>query len=323
MFEGIDGGTAKTAGVLLDERGRLLARHVVGGLVFPDRPSPEDGAVLRELVRELSRQAGVPVSRVRFCALGLCGVDTPGQFAAQLEAVRRATGIDTDRLALVNDAIVALWGATDAPASAILQHGSGFTAAWRATYGQETLFDHLNAGRTFDFRTELLSLVARMIDGRAEPTPLKEKLLAHLGVPSEADYAEAVWRRKFPGKNERHTAPLVFEAWRAGDPAADMLLRRAADDYVLSAWAMLARIGCADARISFGGGVLARAPAQFWELLADGVHRRYPDVTVAPPELAPESGAAVMAAFRAGLDPVTFFRNVRERGGACGGGGRS
>ena len=242
-----------------------------------------------------------------FWMAGTSDTSTVTETDVQLEGVAKAIGLPQDKVTLVNDGIVALWGACAAESAAIVQHGSGFTAAWRRAYGEETLFDHLNAGGVFDMRHELACAVARMIDGRLDVTPLKEVALAHYGIEDEASFAERLFRGSIPADRRRSTPPLIYRAWLHDDPVAARIVERAADDYAAAASAMVAKVGAPDTHVALGGGVIQQGPDRFRQMIASRIHARYPDATVAAPALLPEYGAALMAAHHVGLDVKELF----------------
>jgi len=312
ILVGIDGGASKTRGIAVTPRGEVPARADAGGSAILGAPRPEACAVLRSVLDSLCSQGGFARDDIALCGLGLNGVDFEDEFAVQHTGIREALGLPGERLILVNDGIVALWGASGVPAACIVHHGSGFTAAYRAGYGRERLFNHLDAAGVFDMRGELVSLVERMILGMAEATPLKEKALAHFGITDEGKYAEAVFRHLIPRDRILSTPPLIYQAWLNGDPAAAALVERAADDYVLAAKAMMAVTDSASADATFGGGVIACAPSEFWPLLTERVHRRYPTAAVKPPDLPAEYGAAIMAGYHTAVDPAWLFGQLRH-----------
>jgi N-acetylglucosamine kinase-like BadF-type ATPase len=312
LLIGIDGGATKTAGVLITSDGRVVARARARGSAIIGPPGSEACATLSSIVDSLCAQAAIARGDIAWLGLGLNGIDFEDELPMQHAALAAALGISPDRFTLVNDGLVALWGASAAPAACIVHHGSGFTAAYRAEHGGERLFNHLDVARVFDMRSALVSLVERMILGMAPPTPLKEKALAHFGITDERKYCEAVFRRLIPRERQLSSLPLIYQAWLEGDPAAVELVRKAVDDYALAARAMIAKTGRPDADATFGGGVIASAPAQFWPLLAARVHDCYPAATVKLPELPAELGAAIMAGYRIGLDPAKLFEELRE-----------
>ena len=311
LFIGIDGGASKTAAILCDATGRVHARARGNCGVIGPTVSPVLGETLRSLSGALLTQAGVSGADVRGWALGLSGVDFVDEHAAQRADVARVLDVTpSSKLTLVNDGIVALWGASASPAAAILQHGSGVTAAWRDDYGREQLFDHLNVGQLFDIREQLLPLVARMIDGREEPTSLLPGTLEHLGVSPE-HFANRLYRRQLDANKLRSTPPLIYDSWLAGDPAADRLVQAAVADYALLATTLAHRTGSPKPEIVFGGGVINVAPPAFLTALDSAVRRHVPGAVIRRPLLPPEFGAAALAAFKSGCGPHALLEAWR------------
>jgi N-acetylglucosamine kinase-like BadF-type ATPase len=314
FFIGIDGGGHKTAGALFDGAGRRRGAARLGGSAIVGRPAEPACAILDALVADLCRQAGVGRERVRRCGLGLSGIDFADEHALQLEVIARAIGIPAGRVLLVNDGIPALWGATAAPAAAILQHGSSFTTAWRPEFGREKIFDSLDAGAIFDLRKAALHLVARMIDGRRPAAPFKDRLLRHFGVADEKSFAELAYRDRLPRAAGLTVADMIFQAWQDGDATAAELVGRALDDYAVTVSTMLALTGQPAPDAILGGGVLRGAPERFWDELRALIRRSFPGSAVKPPDLPPEHGAAIMAAHAEGLGAPTYFRAVQRAG---------
>jgi N-acetylglucosamine kinase-like BadF-type ATPase len=312
-FIGIDGGASKTLGVMIDERSTLLAGAKGGPSSIIGAPSQTARKVLRGIKRQLCAAAGVAPTTVAGIALGLNGIDFPDEFPMQHVALSAALEVSPARLLLVNDGIVALWGASPAPVLAIVQHGSGITCASRTAYGREQLFDHLNAGRLFDMREALATLIVRMIDGREKPTPLKGAALRYYDHADETTFAAALFRRRIPDQRFRTAISVLFAAWQAGDPAAARLVKLAVEDYLRTARALIARTGNEQCEIAFGGGVINNAPPEFFALLADGVQSTYPEVTVLRPQLPPAYGAALLIAFHHGYDPATLFARLHKQ----------
>lgn len=313
LLLGVDGGASKTAGVLIDEECRILASGQIGGSAIIGEPNPKSCAALSELVGALCAEAGQARDAIAHCGIGLNGIDFDDEFPVQLTGISQALGLPAARVTLVNDGIAALWGASPARASVIVQHGSGFTASYRSDYGRETLFDHLHVGDVLDMRYALTSLVARMILGMVQATPLKEATLAAYGV-EEGRYCEAIYRREIPSECIRTTVPMIFAAWERGDAGAATLVEAAAADYALAARAMIVKTGSDRPAVTLGGGQLRSAPDAFRELITAQIREQYPEVaTASAPRLAPEYGAALMAAHAVGLEAEALF-GMLERG---------
>jgi len=314
-FIGIDGGGSKTLVVLMDEDGCVLAHARAGGSSIIGPPSSHACEVLSSLKQRVCHDAGIAEEAITGIGLGLNGIDFVDEYPEQFTALHACLGIAPADFVLVNDGIVALWGASAARTAVIVHHGSGVTNAYRRNYGHEQLFDHLNVGRLFDLRTELPALVARMIDGRVAPTPLKTAALSHYGVPEDV-YAELLYRNRIPGERMRTGAMVAFAAWLAADPAATQLVAQAAEDYAVTACAMISQTGDAACQVAFGGGVINHAPEAFMALLKKHVLAVYPAAGVIRPQLSPAHGAAVMSAFQHGLDPEALYARLLPGEGA-------
>jgi N-acetylglucosamine kinase-like BadF-type ATPase len=311
LLLGIDGGASKTRGVMVDPEGGVVARAQAAGSAIVGKPNPRSCSVLASLVDSLCADSGITRDGVWHCGLGLNGVDFEDDFAVQHADISAALGLPRERITLVNDGIVALWAATSAAAATMLQHGSGFTAAYRSRIGEERTFDHLGVTRVFDIREGLMVLLARMITGQVDPTPLKDRALAFFGIADEGKYAEAVYRDTIPGRLRKSTPPLIYDAWVGGDAGAASLVESAMGDYVQAARAMIRKTGERSPVVVFGGGVINCAPAAFWDQLTHRLQETHPDLVAKRPEMAPEVGAAVMASHHVGVEPQALFEKVR------------
>jgi N-acetylglucosamine kinase-like BadF-type ATPase len=322
FFVGVDGGASKTAGVLCDSEGQVLARCRKGGCVISAQPSPDSLAALKGMVNELLAHCPGGPKADWHCGLGVSGIDFADQIPGQVQAIRQAMGglgTDTDsadeiglsptRLTIVNDGIVALWGASSAGRAGIIQHGSGLTSAFRRELGGEQLYDCLDTSGLCDLRQEAVRVVSRMIDGRCPPSGLMDHLLRHWHVEHPEQFSEMVYRGMIPWQRLWSSVPTVFQCWLAGDAAADALVRKAAEDYARMAQAISDRIG-PGAVMALGGGVLQQAPPRFWHLMEAELRRFASGTTLRKPALSPEEGAAVMACHHAGADARKLFAGL-------------
>lgn len=309
---GFDGGGTKTVAVLADVSGRILARSRANRCAIVGVPHPEAAEVMRSVCRDLCAQAGIAPEDILAAGVGLSGVDFADEFDAQRAAVAAALELAEARIHLVNDGIPALWGAAVAPATAIIQHGTGFTAAWRSKFGDEQLFDHLNNGKQFDLRDQLPIAVSRMLDGRLPETPLLAAALEHYGVHDRAAFPDLLYRGRVPWPIMATAVPVIIAAWEAGDPVATQLVERAVDDYALTAKVLLEKTGVPTATLALGGGVFRAAGARFRAHVRHRILAANLAAEVITPRLPPEVGAVLMAAYRAGLAVEPLFESFSE-----------
>lgn len=311
---GIDGGASKTRAVIASLDGAVAIARRVRGSAIVGHPHPEAIDVLTSVVHDLLDAAGAMASDVRAMVLGLSGIDYRDEYDAQFGALARGLGMDAARLTLVNDSVIALAGATQAPRATIVQHGTEVTMAYRAAVGAEEVFDSLGVADCFDMRLRAVPLVARMIDGRAPATPLLDAVLTHLGVTAE-QFSGFVLREKAAAKRAVLTlAPIVAAHWQTGDPAAGALVESAINDYVLATKAMARRMGPGTFTACFGGGTIQAGGEALFAAIADRLNAAGLDAQVAAPTYAPEIGACLMALHALGAPPDAILRRLSANG---------
>jgi N-acetylglucosamine kinase-like BadF-type ATPase len=285
-----------------------LARKSGPGLALAGAPSAAQLDQFKTLMDGLLQAGGAGLADLQGLGLGVHGVDFEDETALQKRSLAGSLGLSPDKVTLVNDGVVALWGASPSPCCAIVQHGSGITGAYRSALGQEQRFDHLNIGGLFDLRVEAVKTARRMLDGRLPATPLLGKIEASFGVRGKRAFSDAAYRGQLPRQALARVALLVFEAWAEGDPAATVLVRQAVEDYAASALAMAKLSGATE--LYFGGGVIASAPPAFWTLLRESLHQSLPGAVAQPPRLGPDAGACLLAGFYAGLDLPSLWARL-------------
>lgn len=307
---GIDAGATKTAAVSGRLDGEVLTRLRTAPSAIVGLPDARALSVLRGVVDALAPHRPA----LAHVAIGLSGVDFADEFAEQHRRVAAAIELPAERLLLVNDSVVALAGAATEERATLVQHGTEVTMAWRARSGGEAVFDSVGIADCFDLRLRTVPLVARMLDGRAPVTPLRDQVLAHCGVDGE-EFPR--WMMRDPEAKTRilQVGPVVFAAWQAGDPAATDLVTRAVDDYVVATSAMAARMGPGAFQACFSGGTIAQGGAALMDAIGRRLAKVRPEAVLAVPAGSPEDGALVLAR-RAAARPGALTRGSAP---PCGG----
>ena len=98
---------------------------------------PDQAECLADLTAEVYQQAGLTGSDIQFTVAGMSGVDFPEEHDRQWEDVAKALSFPREKTALVNDGVVALWGATCRNRAVLLQHGTGMSTFYRNELTQE------------------------------------------------------------------------------------------------------------------------------------------------------------------------------------------
>jgi N-acetylglucosamine kinase-like BadF-type ATPase len=302
MFLGIDGGGTKTAFVLLDADGRVLARHAATTSYYLEIGFDALRTLLRDGVQAVLQQAGIPARDV---AHTFAGLPAHGEDSALLPAFDALLDGVVPRSTIGND-MVCSWAGSLAGADGIsLVAGTGSIAygewmgraarcgGWGEVFGDE--------GSAHWLAREVLALFSRMADCRAEPGPLLGLVREHFALAHDLDLC-----REVNGHGTRselaQIARLATVAAHAGDVQARQLLVRAGDELAALAAGVARNLGLQAIHavpVSYSGGVFAARELVLGPLQA-ALARRLPGAVLQAPRFGPELGAALHAARLAG-----------------------
>ncbi|MCX6133993.1 MAG: hypothetical protein NTU47_09300 [Ignavibacteriales bacterium] len=229
---GMDGGATKTAALLSDLEGVVLAEET-GGPSNPQVVGPEKTAdVIVGLVERLCSKAQCSTSQVLVVVAGLAGAGRDGdkervKTATLAEAKKRKTNVG--KVVIESDGRIALEGALKGRPGIILIAGTGsFSLAkdhkggihraggWGRVVGDE--------GSGLVIGRDGLNAVAKHIDGRGKATMLTRLVDEKLGLSNQEKIINAVYRENF---DVATVAPLVIEAAEAKDVECARILNKA------------------------------------------------------------------------------------------------
>jgi len=312
---GIDGGATKTAGLLADLEGHVLAQGSAGPTNYQVVGSSGITNEVPQLVHALFASARVPEEKLASIALGLAGVGRPGepeQVAAIVEDLHLARKVVVD-----HDAIIALVGALGDQPGLIVIAGTGSIALGRNAQGQRARcggWGYLlgDEGSGYFVARQALMAALKAFDGRAGETSLTESLLAELGLETVEEIIPRVYHQGMSHDEMATLAPLVFDAARKGDAVAQGILDRAGRELGLMAAAVISRLGMKGGNVTIGlVGSLFRdkdlllAPMQ--TVLSQVVQPEF-----IQPRLGPVQGATILALKAAGVVVTsTMLRSLK------------
>jgi len=304
LFLGVDGGQSGTKALIGDPDGRVIGEGRGGPCNHAAAAEGREKLVraVGEAVGGACAQANLDAAAVRFAAacLGMSG--GPADKEDILRRILRA-----DHLAVTDDAVIALAGATAGEPGIITIAGTGSIAFGRNTQGRTARvggwgYIFGDEGAAFDIVRQALRAALRMEEGWGPGTALREALLRAAGNANANQVLHLFYTPDWPRSRVATLAPLVDELARNGDPVAADILRNAAQQLALLAASVRRQLwqpGDA-ARVSWTGGVF-RSPLvlerfRYLVELEDGNVAR-------PPEHGPAAGALIEAYRLAGIRP--------------------
>jgi N-acetylglucosamine kinase-like BadF-type ATPase len=298
-FIGIDGGGTKTAAVLLDGDRREMARAVSGPSNYYSVGRAVAEASLRAAIGRVLSLAGLTASEVTAIGLGMAGVDRPGDREV-VQAMLSRFG-PFARILITNDAEAALVGGVGRRHGLVLIAGTGAIAYGVNAQGEARRADGWgflvgDEGSAHWIGVQGLRAIARAHDGRGPATALKERLIAHLGLPDVSRLVTLIYADDFGVPQLAGLAPLVSQAARAGDAVAQDILREAGRRLSLTLGAVVRGLNMTDEPFEavLLGGVL-RTRDEVWKSVVAALSDIAPPARVIEPRHDAAVGAALLA----------------------------
>ncbi len=306
---GIDGGGTKTAAVIADLKGNILAQHTAGPSNFQIIGFEKSARVVFSLVRDCCDSVGCFPKNIRGTTIGLAGAGRVEDQKYIAEAFRRLISskkITLRKVRIESDARIALEGAFNGGAGIIVIAGSGSIAfgkdekgnihrvgGWGRILGDE--------GSGYFIGKEGLKAVCRHLDGRSAPTLLTAMVAKKFGIKTSADIIAAVYKSNF---DIASLAPIVFEAEEKGDATSFDIVERASNELTEHVRALIMKFqngvsAHAKRRISLSlvGGLMENE-TPLTRSLRRQILKSFTNVDVVRPFARPVVGAVLMALAR-------------------------
>ncbi|MFI8822460.1 N-acetylglucosamine kinase [Streptomyces sp. NPDC053431] len=298
----IDAGNSKTDVAVLAPDGTVLGAARGGGFQPPVVGVDAAFDTVAEIVERAWTAAGGAGLSPVFAHIAAC-LANADLAVEELELEKalyarrwsRSVGVRNDTFAILRAGI-------DEPRGVAVVCGAGINCVGMVPDGRTARFPAIGKisgdwGGGGGLADEALWFAARAEDGRGEPTALARALPAHFGLPTMYALIEALHLGRVPLERKHELTPVLFRTSAEGDPVAQALVDRLADEVVALASVALGRLGLLDvaAPVMLGGSVLAarhpRLDRRIAELLAVKAPKAVVGVVTAPPVL----GAGLLA----------------------------
>jgi N-acetylglucosamine kinase-like BadF-type ATPase len=301
---GIDGGATKTAAMLSDLSGNVLAEDTGG----PSNPQvvgfEKVGEVIVGLVVELSGRAGCKANDVVSLVAGLAGAGREGdkdQVKAAIASEARKRKVLMGHVGIETDGRIALEGAFKGKPGIIVIAGTGSFAlakdhkgathragGWGRILGDE--------GSGYTIGRDGLNAVTKHLDGRGKPTILTELIDRRFGLSNHEKIIGAIYRSNF---DVATVAPLVIEAAEAKDAECQRILNKATFELFEHVRILVNRIeeskgARAKIPVAFIGSLISNENV-YRKILTQKITFSMPQVSVIAPEAPPTYGAVLLS----------------------------
>jgi glucosamine kinase len=265
---GLDGGATKTAGILVDGAGRVVAQLLAPGCNPSVVGAEEAGRIAADLLDQLRARAAGPVGDTLLCMAGAAG------FWEEFAAGRRECG----RITATSDAAPILeLAAPDGPGLALHAGTGSFVAARtaddlaRVHYAGGLGWRFGDEGSGYDIGRRAVARALLELQGWAPRSPLSALVRERTGLADASAITRHYYDDAAPNVRIAALAPEVLRQAGAGDAVALALVLDSADGLLQLAAQMAAALfpGIPPATLSAGlSGPILTHPAILPQLAA-------------------------------------------------------
>jgi len=307
LYLGIDGGGTYTRSVIVRETGEVVGEAKVGST--NRNHFSEEVVTANFRVAVVDACGALDPRELKGAFLGMCGASNAADFdhlkAMFLAAPELPVGIP---VTVVNDTYSGLSGGLSGRPGIVLIAGTGSAVFGRNSAGETYLCGGWGAlvddsGSAYWVGLEALKIAARVADGRAKPTLLKDIVFKFLGITDARQIISRVHNEGLERSDLAFLAPDVIKAYTAGDWAAIAIVTRAIDELVACVKTVADKLFTdgSECGVIFVGG-LALSGEPFQRLLTEAIEKTVPNSKVYDAEMPPDRGAALEALRAAGIE---------------------
>jgi N-acetylglucosamine kinase-like BadF-type ATPase len=293
---GIDAGGTKTVCLLADEQGTVVGEARGPGANLQSAGELEVEKTLHQVMRDAIGDRRIVPAAI---CLGIAGVDRP-EDADEVTAVMRRIGA-TARIAVTNDALIALVAGAGRGPGVVIIAGTGSIAYGRGAEGQVARAGGWgyvlgDEGSGYWIGRLALRAVVRAADHRGRPTSLTPLILGHFRVQRPQDLVREVYHGDIRPSAIAGLARYVQVACTEGDHVARGILETGSKELIASADSVITQLNTRHDPFTFvlAGGMFRAVPWLAGELAA-----RLPDIapraTVQVLDREPAYGAVLLA----------------------------
>lgn len=298
-YLGIDGGGTKTAFVLIDQKGQILATASKNTLYYMDIGFNEVVETLNSGIKEILAKTGILSFDIAAACIGLPGF---GEIKEDSDALEREIhkSITVKPVFIYNDVNVGWAGSLCCKPGINIVAGTGSIAFGVDIYGNEARsggWGHqidCDEGSAFWIGLKLIQVFTKQSDGRMDKTPLYDTLKCTLDIKEDFDILNLVIHKLNMSRSEiASLSKVAYELALQGDPVTLQIFDDAAFELHLMVKALIKRLNFGEnVKVSYSGGVFNSGDLILKPLLK---HLCSLNAQLAEPVFCPSIGAALLA----------------------------
>jgi N-acetylglucosamine kinase-like BadF-type ATPase len=302
IYLGVDGGGSKTAFLLTNAAGQVLAQHIEGSAYHPQVGIDAVRAVFMRGCEAIAATAGIQARDISFAFFGIPAHGEDSGLQKTLDDLPSGA-LPADRYRCGNDMVCAWAGSLAGQDGVNVVAGTGsicygeYQGKQARAGGWGELFS--DEGSAYWVAREGLSLFSRMSDGREERGILYDQIRAHFSLGDDLDICGSIYGADSMQRSElSQLAKLVANSAIDGDRQARNIFKRGAAELAAMIDAVRRRLAVPENQVfsvSYAGSVFQTEALCLLPLRQLLAQSRFPYQLILP-RLPPAAGAALYAA---------------------------
>jgi len=318
MYLGIDGGGTKTAFIIIDKAGKILAQHEETTSYYIEIGLDGLRTLLINGVNNTLEKAKLSPQDIDYAFFGLPAYGEDSSVIDELNAIP-AELFPTDKYTCGNDMVPGWASALGCKNGINIVAGTGSIAygelngvqarcgGWGEVFSDE--------GSAYWIAKSGLEAFTRMSDGRIEKGPLYQLIKSHLNLSIDLDICGVILNQWQASRSKiSQLSVVVADAALAGDKVALMIFDQAAEELALIIASTRTQLGYTENEeviVSYSGGVF-NAKDLILVPLTKYLSQASSQFTLVKPKYQPVTGSALYAAKLNGYEFSSDFLSSLE-----------
>jgi len=302
---GVDGGATRTTANIADHGGRVLAENIAGSSNFKsvgENISMENiNSAVLGAVEKLDKEGGV---RFNSSCFGIAGNDTSydmGVYRRIIFNPRLKDLLDPEKTMICNDTRIGLEAGSTSPNRIMVICGTGSNCFGINDQGKEARaggWDYIlgDEGSGYSIAIKALRAAMKAYDGRGPETGLNNEILSYLGLETEEELAEWIYKKDVTKENISHISNAVCRAAGQGDGVSRDIFIEEAREVETSIATVARKLGIDDKSFDLVPvGSVFKCEKYFKEVLFDMLTKRFSGIIFTGFNSKPVMGAVRLA----------------------------
>lgn len=300
LYLGVDGGGTKTAFVLINGKGKILAYNIKPTCHYKQSSLKNFENVIRQGIKDICNEAKISIEEINYVFLGIPGFgETKKDIPLLLSIIKEI--LNDVPFTCDNDAVAAWAGSLACKAGINMVAGTGTIAFGMDKEGHSTRaggWGHFcgDEGSAYWIGKKAIEIFSKESDGRLNKTPLYNILREELDIENDFDLIDIVITKLSMKRDEiAKFSKIIYKAALENDIEAIKVFEEAAFEHYLTIKSVINQLNLQNEEIliSYSGGVF-NADSFVLEPLKKYLEE-HGKVKLMKPILQPITGAALYA----------------------------